>query len=199
MLVIGVTGRQGSGKDELVQTLAEACPGARIYSTGDLARQMAANMGLEATRENLQRISRTLLTENGRAWFAMEIVDRIERDNPPVALISGLRTPEDVALVKGRFQDVLVAGVRCGGARTRFERIRARAQTRDMLSFEDFEKSEALAEELFNIGGALESADVTLDNSGSLEQFRARIEKRIAGPRLQGNPACNAEAAKEED
>ena len=54
--VIGVVGKIGSGKDEVLKYL-KAKYGIPYLSTGDLVRDLAAKDGVKPTRENLEIIS----------------------------------------------------------------------------------------------------------------------------------------------
>lgn len=54
--VIGAIGKNGSGKDEVLRYLS-ARYGVPFVATGDIVRSLAAEEGLEPTRENLGPMS----------------------------------------------------------------------------------------------------------------------------------------------
>ncbi|MBW2674642.1 MAG: AAA family ATPase [Deltaproteobacteria bacterium] len=66
MKVIGAIGQNGSGKDEILKYLKAAC-GVPFFSTGDMVRKIAAEEGIEATRDNLRVISERWFSERAKA------------------------------------------------------------------------------------------------------------------------------------
>ena len=180
MKVIGVVGSIGSGKDEVLKYLRGRY-GVPYLSTGDIVRKMAAERGGEGTRENLEAISRRCFQDMGKGCFVRMAGDEIARQGWKVAGISGVRTPEDVELLRERFgRDFVLVRVDIADPRVRFDRVRNRHEERDPLIYEAFQQQDRKEEETFNISGAVALADCAVDNSGPLESLRAQIDALAA-------------------
>jgi dephospho-CoA kinase len=77
MKVFGVTGRNGSGKDEVVDYLRERC-GIVGLSAGDILREIAATEQISPTRENLHALAKKVMWEKGRDYVARRLIRLIE-------------------------------------------------------------------------------------------------------------------------
>ena len=183
MIVIGAMGRAGSGKDTLIDHLCQRCDVHKL-SVGDVVRQIAAEEGIEPTRENLHRISQRYAAEHGDGYLVHRVAETIERNAWPATGISGIRTPQDVRVAREHFgDDLLLVHVRVGDPRLRYERLLERDQPRDPESFEAFLEQEREEEEQFQIGEALQQADLVINNNRSLEAFHEAIDYLlIEGP-----------------
>jgi dephospho-CoA kinase len=178
--ILGVIGRNGSGKDTVIGYLAERC-GIATLSAGDVVRRIAGNRGLEPTRDNLHAVSLDCMREQGRDYFATRLIQRIEDEDRPAVGITGLRTPDDVQVFRSRFgADFRLAHVRVGDADVRFRRLRDRGEARDPDSRERFGEQEREEENLFDLGAAIEQADFTIENDGSLDRLHRNIENSPA-------------------
>lgn len=176
MIIIGAMGRNGSGKDALIDYLCQRCDMHKL-SVGDIVRQIAEEEGIEPTRENLHEISQRYMAENGDSYFMHRVADRIESNGWKAVGVSGIRTPDDVRVARERFgDDLLLVHVRVDDPRVRYERLLARDQPRDRESFDDFYEQEREEEEQFQGGEALDEADVAINNSRSLEAFHEAID-----------------------
>jgi len=190
MIVIGVVGRIGSGKDELTKVLNRACE-VPILSVGDIARELAYEQGLEANRENLHRISRQAFEEHGRDYFIEQVIERIEAEGWESVSITGIRTPRDVKLLRERFgRNFLLVHVEVSDETLRYERLKKRDRPRDPETFYEFRIQEQEEELLFNLSETLEMADLTLNNDGSLEDFHQLVVKELIEGRLADELDC---------
>jgi dephospho-CoA kinase len=180
MKVIGVVGEIGSGKDEVLRYLREKY-GVPYLSTGDIVRKMARERGVEGTRENLEAISRRCFQDMGKGCFVRMAGDEISRQDWKVAGISGVRTPDDVELLRKTFgKDFILVRVDIKDPLVRFGRVRKRSEERDPLTYEAFQLQDKKEEEIFNIGKAVTMADCAVDNSGPLASLHAEIEALVA-------------------
>ena len=184
MIVVGAVGLNGSGKDALIKYLHERY-GLPMLSIGDLVRDMAASRGILPTRSNLHQISQQAIEEYGADFFAKNAIARIEEEPWDAVGIAGIRTPADVRTFRERYGDNFVrVYVRVAEPRTRFERLRKRGDARDPESYERFLRQDQEEKEMFRIEEAVEEADITIDNSGSLEEFHREIDTQVARPVL---------------
>jgi len=78
--VIAAVGRNASGKDELADYLHRRCA-VPVLVSGDVARNMAEERGVEPTRANLHRLSRQAIAEHGPDFFMQSLIDEIIENN----------------------------------------------------------------------------------------------------------------------
>jgi dephospho-CoA kinase len=184
--IIGAIGKNGSGKDEVLKHLRDRY-GVPFVSTGDIVRSLAAEEGLEPTRENLGAVSARWFAEHGPGCFVRLAAERIAADGCRVAGISGIRSADDVRLLKDLYREdfVLVHVLVCDD-RVRFERMMARAAARDPGDLAHFRELDRCEEELFCVSEAITFADYTVANDGSLADLHSAIDRLVGGAGLLG-------------
>jgi dephospho-CoA kinase len=141
MKVIGAVGQNGSGKDEVLKYL-KAKYGVPFFSTGDMVREIAAQKGLEPTRENLQGISERYFHEQGEGCFVRLLAERMRQDKTPVVGISGIRSLVDVQILREVFGKAFcLIQVSVSDPRLRYERMVKRAEERDPQGYRGMSNS----------------------------------------------------------
>jgi dephospho-CoA kinase len=184
MKVIGAVGDIGSGKDEVLKYLRDRY-GVPFLSTGDIVRQMAQEDGVEGTRENLEAISKRCFTELGRGCFVRMAAQEIVKRGWKVAGISGVRSPDDVAVMREMFGGgFILVRVVVNDPEIRFERVRLRGERRDPLTWEAFQQQDGNEEQEFQINRAEAMADYSIDNSGTVEELHRQIDELVASKKL---------------
>ena len=184
MKVIGAVGDIGSGKDEVLKYLRDRY-GVLYLSTGDIVRQMAQQEGVVGTRENLEAISKRCFAEIGRGCFVRMAAQEIMKRGWKVAGISGVRSPDDVAVMKEMFgSGFILVRVDINDPKIRFERVRLRGERRDPLTWEAFQEQDRNEEQEFQINRAEAMADYTVDNSGTLKELHNQLDELVASNRL---------------
>jgi len=182
--VIGVGGEIGSGKDEVLKYL-KARYDIPYISTGDLVRHIAEAENVEATRENLAKISARCFEEEGKGCFIRRAATEIIKRGWEIAGISGVRSPEDVKILRDTFgKGFILIRVDISDLQTRFQRVRLRHEERDPLTFEQFLEQDRNEEKTFNISHAGRLADYALNNDGSLEDLQRAIDELVARENL---------------
>lgn len=190
MRVIAAVGRNASGKDELANYLYRRCA-VPVLASGDVARDMADEQGVEPTRFSLHRLSRQAMAEHGEAFFMQRLIDEIEAHDWPAVVISGVRTPADVETLRAHFgQDLLIVHVAVDDPRERYQRMQARGAPRDPETYEAFLRQEREEEEMFSVSEAIRRADVTIENNTTLEALYRRIEEILIRPVLTDEVGC---------
>ncbi len=184
MKVIGVVGLNGSGKDEVVKHLNKCC-GVPLISVGDIVREIAAQEGIEPTRDNLDGITRKYFNQFGEGYFLKLVVEKIRRENWKVAGISGIRSPRDVKILRDAFKEnFILIHVYITDSQVRYERIRERGSKRDELSYAAFLEQDKVSEELFHIQETIDSANYSIPNDGTLEDMHMAVDKLVKEKRL---------------
>jgi dephospho-CoA kinase len=176
--VIGAVGRIGSGKDTAIKYISKKCS-IQILSIGDIAREMAKNAGLSATRESLQKITENCYKKYGRTYFIEETIRRIERANCPRMLITGIRAPTDVTTLRKRFLDDFVLICVRADERKRFQRLLSRREPRDPKTWQQFLEQDRTEEKIFQLDEACRLADYRIDNDGTVEELHQKIDEII--------------------
>ncbi len=183
-LVIGVTGPISGGKGTVGELLKEK--GFFYTSTSDRIREEITSRGQEITRERLLEVSDELRRTFGPEVLAARSWDKVE-SQPGSVVIDSIRGEAEVDFLKTKPGFILI-GV-TAPRELRFERIKARAREKDPLSWEVFLKMDekdvdsGLGRMGRNIRACLEKADYLIENIGTLEELKEKIEevlKKIA-------------------
>jgi len=179
--IIGAIGQNGSGKDEVLKYLKAAC-GVPFFSTGDMVGQIAAEEGIEATRDNLRAISERWFREQGEGCFVRLLAERVKEEGNQTVGISGIRSLADVTILKEFFKnDFILIHVTMDDPRQRYERMVARGEERDPHSYEQFLALDRAEEDLFHVEEAGRQADYAIGNDGTLADLHRAIHGLIEG------------------
>jgi len=184
MKVIGVIGKNGSGKDEVLKCFRDKY-GVPFVATGDIVREIAAKERLKPTRENLQSISDRYFKKYGEGCFVKMAIDKIRENGWNIAGISGVRSPKDVAILRSELGNrFILFNVYVSDPHMRFERMRKRGEGRDAKTYEEFLRQDEGEEKLFNIEKAAAEADYSVSNDGTLGQLRQTIDNLVNDDRV---------------
>jgi dephospho-CoA kinase len=186
MRIIGVVGKNGSGKDEILKYLRTkyAIP---FLSTGDIVREMAREKGVEPTRENLKVISEQCFRDMGKGCFVKLVVERIRCHGYQISGISGIRSSDDVKILKDMLgHEFILVSVTVSDTHKRYHRMLNRGEERDPQSYDQFMKQDRDEEALFHIQDAERQADYCINNDGTLSDMHNAIEKLVRDNRLLG-------------
>jgi dephospho-CoA kinase len=178
--VIGAIGQNGSGKDEVLKYL-RAKHGVPFLSTGDAVREIASKEGVEPTRENLGKISDRYFREHGKGCFVKLLADRIRHSGWKIAGISGIRSLDDVSILKGIFgKEFILIQVYISDPHVRYSRMTRRGEGRDPHSYEQFLQQDEAEEKLFSLKEAERRADYSISNDGTLDDLRQEIDRLVS-------------------
>ena len=175
MRVIGTVGLAGSGKGEAANVAREL--GVPVVTMGDVIRAECRDRGLDPETHHGE-VARALREENGPAAVAERSLPLIENrlDESEMVLVDGIRSDAEVDAFEAAFGDAFTLVSIEAPYELRAERVRERGRDRT-----DEEGGESLRErderELgFGMDEAMERADVTVENAGSLAAFRERVK-----------------------
>jgi dCMP deaminase len=176
-MIIGLTGKNGAGKGEVAQFLKER--GFVYYSLSDVIREELKKKRLEVTREVLIREGNALRQAYGPSVLADRILERLDPDKNYV--VDSFRSPFEAEAFARRGNFVLIHVA--ADARTRFERVRARARENDPKTFEEFVRLEN-AEEVNStsnqqLSKTAELAGVEVENNGSLDELHEKVRETL--------------------
>jgi len=190
--VIGAVGFNGSGKNALTRHLERRC-GLKVLSLGDVARELAHLEEVASNRDNLHDISEKYLEKYGKDFFIKGLIAEITRNQFEKVGITGIRSPTDVESLRQQFgSGFLLIHVQMENPETRFERLQKRGEARDPQNYEDFLAQEKNEKELFRVDEAIQRADVSLANDGTLEDFHRGIDQLISRHQFFRGLGCQA-------
>ena len=204
--VVGLVGRNGAGKDAVVDYLHARC-GVVKLSAGDLVRDIAEREQMEPTRANLHAVSLRVMRLEGQDVFARRLIAEIEEHDWRAVAVSGVRSPHDAGAFKVYYGDNFrLVHVRVGDPERRFQRLQGREASRDPESRAAFREQEREEESHFQIGSTIALADVTIDNHGTVADLHRRIEASpiwewicIAAPDTPSRRASRGPSSIEDD
>jgi dephospho-CoA kinase len=181
-LRIGLTGRMGSGKGEVVRLLE--AHGFRYASLSDMVRAEAARLGRPVSRAEMQDIGNRLRREGGAGVLGRRVRGMIEAS--PVArwVIDGVRNPAEVEELRQLDGFVLLAVE--ADVEVILQRMQQRGRDTDRAS--DDELRQRLAREWGEnepeggqrVGACMQRSDHTLPNNGPLEELATAVERLLA-------------------
>lgn len=174
MLILGITGNIGAGKSHVTSYIQNTYGGVSFrYST--MLRDVLKRIHVEETREHIQTLSTILRTHFGDDLMSKVIAKDVEQSGESLIIVEGIRRPSDVTYLKDLPGFHLIAVT--ADIRTRYERITKRNENADdtgktFAQFQHEQTQEAEGE----IVAIMADAEVTIDNSGSMEMLHAHID-----------------------
>jgi dCMP deaminase len=175
-MIIGLTGKNGSGKGEVAKFLQER--GFQYYSLSDALREEAQKSNLAVTRDILVELGNKLRAEYGPSVLAERIFSKLDPEKHYI--IDSIRHPSEVHVFRRR-ADFLFVRV-CAPERLRFERLKQRARENDPRTFEEFQALEAKESQSQvtsdqQLDQAIRMADIQVDNTGPVKMLHDRVRE----------------------
>ncbi|MBI1882856.1 MAG: AAA family ATPase [Chlamydiae bacterium] len=173
-MIIGLTGRNGSGKGTVAEFLKQK--GFIYTSLSDVIREEMKERSIPITRENLIRIGNELRTQGGPSVLADKILTQLDHDKNYA--VDSIRNPHEAKALKAR-RDFILAYVDAA-LETRFERIKARGRENDPQTLEEFIRLENLERNSKNptsqqLDETQALADIVIQNNGTLDVLNEQI------------------------
>jgi len=180
-MIIGVAGRNGSGKGEVIRFLTERSFYA--YSLSDVIREVLAERGVEESRERMIETGRELRAARGPGALAEITVAKLEGDVNYA--IDSIRHPAEVEVLRSCGTPFHLLWVEADEA-LRLERIVARGRPGDPRTLEELRALEGrelasddpAAQQLLAVR---DQADYVISNEGSLEDLAAQLQPVLEG------------------
>ena len=159
-LIVCLTGMPGAGKSTIANGLKEK--GFEIINMGDAVRTEAKKRNLEPTGQNLGKLMLELREKNGPGAVAELIKPSIENSNSNVVVIDGIRSNDEIEVLKKSANVKLLSIL--ASTNTRFTFLHDRARSDDPKSREIFEERDN-RELGIGVGKSIESADESISNN----------------------------------
>ena len=159
-LIVCLTGMPGAGKSTIANGLKEK--GFEIINMGDAVRAEAEKRNLEPTGQNLGKLMLELREKNGPGAVAELIKPSIENSNSSVIVIDGIRSNDEIQVLKKSANVKLLSIL--ASTDTRFTFLHERGRSDDPKSKEIFEERDN-RELGVGVGKSIESADESISNN----------------------------------
>lgn len=180
-MIIGVTGRNGSGKDTFAQILAQK--GFLHHSLSNFLREEAKRRKQEnITTEYLRNLGEELRKANGAGALAKLALQNIKESQNYV--ITSIRNPGEVEEFRKHDNFILVN--LAASPKIRYERMKARANIENsqfLKTFADFEELERQDESTnplqLQTNKVIQMADITIENEEGEEELKNKLTNLI--------------------
>ncbi len=174
-MIIGLTGKNGSGKGEVANFLKDR--GFQYYSLSDALRDEAQKRNQEITRDLLVALGNELREKEGPGCLAERIFMKLDPEKNYI--IDSIRHPSEVQVFRRRNDFKLLRIY--APERLRFERLRQRGREHDPKVWEDFLALEAKEAKSGvktdqQLDQAIAMADLQIDNNGPLKELHEKIK-----------------------
>lgn len=175
MKVIGTVGLPGSGKGELAEVAREA--GIPVVTMGDIIREECRRRGLDPATDH-GKIAKALREEEGADAIAVRSLPVIEShlEENDLVLVDGLRSDVELDCFHEAFGDEFVLVSVEAPFEVRSERLLDRGRDASDTDIEALKRREE-RELDFGMGEAMDRADVVIENTDTLEAYRAKITR----------------------
>ena len=181
-IVFGLTGKNASGKGTVAEILKKK--NFTYHSLSDSLRDELKSLKKEETRENLIDIGNKLREKGGPGVLADKLMPKLNSENNHI--VDSIRNPLEVislrkeALLRRFFLISIDAD-----SRLRYDRLCSRGRIGDTDSWEKFVEQEKKEENNDDpnkqqLSKTMEMADYNIDNSGTLEELEAQVNRIIS-------------------
>ncbi len=177
-MIIGLTGKNGSGKGEVVSFLTEHS--FHYFSLSDEIRESLSNRGATITRESLIEEGNRLRIEYGADVLARRVLAKLEPGKRYV--IDSIRHPLEANALMSRKDFTLVRIT--APQEIRFERVRARKREGDPGTLKDFvavevreSRSDIEKDQQLAVTEALAKKEIA--NDGSIADLHQKVKNLI--------------------
>lgn len=185
-MIIGITARNGSGKDTAAQILVEQ--GFTHYSISDFLREEFKKRGKQnITTEDLRNLGEELRKKYGTGALAEKALEKIKTGN---YVITSIRNPGEVDVLRKR-KDFILININAS-PEIRYERMKQRAKNENkhlIQTFEDFKKLEQQDESKdptqLQTNKVIQMADYKIDNNSTIEELKHKINQFLKTYNLQ--------------
>ena len=182
MRVIGTVGLPGSGKGEAAAVASDL--DIPVVTMGDVVRAETGARGLDPYTDH-GSVAKALREEEGPAAIATRSLPMIESylESHDRVLVDGLRSGTEVEAFEERFDDEFVLLSVEAPFDLRAQRLSGRGRDTTEADGGEGLRERDERERGFGMDDAMDRADVRIENTGTLEEFREAIRSLLTeGP-----------------
>lgn len=179
MRTFGLISPMAAGKGTAADYLVEKY-GAQKYNFSGPINEILERLHIENARVNQIKIGASMRDQFGNDVWALTLKKNILADNPGIAVIDGIRYPEDLEISKTLPNFTLIAIETSADAR--FVRLKKRNDRPGEAEMDraTFDSQHNTPTEK-NIAEVMKQADVTIMNDGTVEELHKKINAIING------------------
>ncbi|MFQ5800532.1 MAG: AAA family ATPase [Candidatus Hydrothermarchaeales archaeon] len=172
-LVIGLAGKIGSGKSEIGNYLSKKY-GASQHRFSQILMDILKRLHRPPEREALQKLGASLRSQLGPDVLVAAFKADLDEDQREMLVIDGIRYENEVELLRGFKNNILLFV--SAPSEARYERVKKRGEKGEHnITFEEFKEAEERETERY-LGVIAKKADYVLDNSGTKEELYKRVD-----------------------
>ncbi|AJM91454.1 AAA family ATPase [Nitrosopumilus piranensis] len=160
-LIVCLTGMPGAGKSTIAEGLKPR--GYDIINMGNAVREEAKKRNLEPSRSNLGKLMLELRDKNGPGAVAELVKPQIESSTSNVILIDGVRSNDEIEVLK-KFGNVKLLAIHAS-TDTRFDFLQKRGRSDDPQTKKHFEERDN-RELGVGISNSIALSDYAISNIG---------------------------------
>jgi len=173
-LIVCLTGMPGAGKSTIADGLK--LKGYDVINMGNTIREEAKNRNLEPTRDNLGNLMLELREKNGPGAVAELIKSQIDSSTADVILIDGIRSNDEIKVLR-KFGTVKLLAIHAS-IDTRFDFLKKRRRSDDPQTKEHFEERDN-RELNVGISNSIALSDYVITNIGLTKDELIEIAFKI--------------------
>lgn len=177
ILIIGLTGTNGSGKGSVAASLKEA--GFAYHSLSDVLREELSRRGMTETVDRLAVLGNELRRSHGPQVLAERILQAIQEARETRAIADSIRNASEVSLFREKSRFVFVAVD--APVELRYERVFGRNRPGDRVTLEQFIAQEQRqlsgGEEEQHLLRCMDLADVRIWNDGDEQDLKRQVAR----------------------
>lgn len=172
--IIIAVGARCSGKTTFSDFMAKY-ETVRVYEASTVLRGIGEEQGIVPTSSEE---ALDFLSEVGWDAVARKIADYIDKDDCPLNVVTGLRTPEELLFLKRKFPQSRIILIDAD-PRIRFERHILRARDSSLATMSAFAEEDEKQRKFGTLRIANDIAEIKIHNDGTLDQYRDKIDETI--------------------
>lgn len=176
-LIIGLVGKICAGKGEVVKHMTDK-HSASMYRFSDVLKDLLGRLHLSDTRENLQNLGVAIRDALSDGILADTLKEDIAADDKAdIVVVDGIRYENEVDMLRSFENNVLVFVT--APDETRYERAFGRGTRGEKdISPEEFRMRDENETEK-RVDSIGKQADITIDNSGTLEELYSKVDSIV--------------------
>ncbi len=180
MILIGITGTNGSGKGTVVDFLVQE-KGFTHYAARDFLSKEVLRRGLPLDRSSMRDVANELRALHEPAYVVKSLYEEAVKNNEERVVIESVRNVGEAEFLKGKGAFLVAVDA---DQKLRFERVQARRSVTDQVDFPTFVEHEEremrpVGPHDMDLRGVMALADVTIMNDDSLDMLHNAIESAL--------------------